>query len=115
MYTIQQRKAIYQLALLFLNGEMIPTNYLGHYNKSWATHHSGLCELIREASFDLKYTDLENYAIPLCNVPEFESKMPENAYEGLASFWWPKEDREIRKQVLQECIKMTENEDRTDI
>lgn len=111
MYTIQERKAIYQLSLKFLNGEIDPSNYVDSYN-DWAINNSGLCELIREACFDLKYTTLDN-DISISEFPEFAKHYPEKPYESGNGFWWPKEDRQIRRQVLEECIKMTENEDRT--
>ena len=112
MFTKEQRREVYILALQYLNGEeSLSLPYIDEEDeKQWATNSSGICELIQEAvcSLNLK----KNYSIRFLDFPEFYSFLPEKTHEGLLGFWWPMEDREIRKYVLQKCIKMTKDESR---
>lgn len=65
------------------------------YSVEWLMYRTGICELLTiSIGFSLRYKDLEEL------FPEFYALKP-NKY---ATFWWDKNDRRIRKNVLIDII-----------
>ena len=96
--TKQERHEVYKKAL-----EVLPK-----YEK----YQCGLCLVLEDTLTELDNTfnpfQYSGYLATLRALPEFYSKKPKGVKKN--SYWWDRyHDRwEIRKKVLQECIKETE-------
>lgn len=105
MYNKIERNKIYRKALRLLNGE---SNVVDKFTDThWAQLKSGVCELLYISSMDEwnnMYHPANDFDEWLKHFPEFYKHKPDE----YPLFWWPKMNREIRKQVLAKCIELTD-------
>lgn len=107
MYTKTERNIIYRKALKLLNGV---NNVVDKFHDThWAQFRAGACELLYVASmdeWDKRYhpenVNLDDWLKQ--SFPEFYFFKPLEP----SLFWWPKSNREIRKEVLSVCINFTD-------
>lgn len=99
----QERNFHYKRALDMLETDKYPEDisvFLTLRFAEWLTKRSGLCELIA--------TSMGKYHknINLNDFPELMAVEPAHIL-GSNGFWWPVEDREIRKDYLKKFIEQT--------